>query len=353
MKIAITADVHLTSQKKNPERYRALTNILDQLVTLGISNLIVAGDLFDKSCENPGELEEVIRKPEYEQIKIYIIPGNHDPALSLGAFTLPNIDYVTQLKQMKTDGETSFLFVPYQSHTSIGEVLVACPNELSPNQWILVAHGDYLAGSRLKNNYEDGLYMPLSGRDLQVYQPRKVFIGHIHSPYDSSIVYYPGSPCGIDISETGVRSFLIYDTESSYVERKSVITDVIYLQESLIVLPMDDEADYVRKILSQRVTTWDLDEEQREKIRLRLNLQGYSTNRERLLETVITFLDQNGIVMNETPELSQVKLSSDVTRAEIATQVQKKIIELALPMGEDEPNTDEYVLSAMSQIYKG
>jgi exonuclease SbcD len=353
MKIAITADVHLTGQKKNPERYQALINILDQLVTLDISNLIIAGDLFDKSCEHPGELEEVIRKPEYEQIKIYIIPGNHDPVISKGAFTLPNIDYVTQLKQMKTGGETSFLFVPYQSHTSIGEVLAACQNALSPNQWILVAHGDYLAGSRLKNSYEDGLYMPLSGRDLQVYQPRKVFIGHIHVPYDSPIVHYPGSPCGLDITETGVRSFIIYDTERNYVERQAVTTDVIYMQESLTVLPMEDEEEYVRNLLAYKLAKWDLDEEQRKKVRLRLNLQGYSTNRERLLETVITFMDQNGIVMNEKPDLNQVKLSNDVTRAEIAMLVQKKIVELAPPMGEDEPNTDEYVLSAMSQIYKG
>ena len=352
MKIAITADVHITSQKKNPERYRAFINILDQLVTLGINDLIIAGDLFDKSCEHPGELEDVFKKSKFEQIKIYIIPGNHDPVLSRGAFTLGNIEYITQLKQMEISSNTSLLFVPYQSHTYFGEILASCQYELNPNKWILIGHGDYLTSSHLKNAYEDVSYMLLSGKDLQVYQPRKIFLGHIHAPYDSSVVHYPGSPCGMDITETGVRSFLVYDTDRKNPERVPVETDVIYLQESLVVLPMTDEEDYVRNSLADKIARWDLDEKQRKKARLRVNLQGYSTNRERLLETVTDFVTQKGIVMEEKPDLSQVKLSNDTTRAEIAMQVQKSIVELAPPMGKDEPTTEEYILSAMSQIYK-
>jgi hypothetical protein len=34
-------------------------------------------------------------------------------------------------------------------------------------------------------------------------------------------------------------------------------------------------------------------------------------------------------------------------------QVQKSIVELAPPTGEDEPTTEEYIISAMSQIYRG
>ncbi len=352
MKIAITADVHLTSQKKNPERYRALINILDQMVTLKIDTLIIAGDLFDASCKDPGVLEETIKKPKYENIRLFIIPGNHDPVLSQGAFTLSNIEYITKPSLVEVFKDTPFLFLPYEPNTSIGETLATCQFQLKQNAWILIAHGDNLASTRLRNNYEDGFYMPLSGRDLQIYQPQKVFLGHIHAPYNSSIVHYPGSPCGLDISEIGTRSFLIYNSAKGTVERKSVETDVIYFQESLIVLPLDDEKEYVNKILVERISGWNLNPEQKKKVRVRINLQGYSTNRESLLETIEGFLSRNEIVSEEQPNLTKVKLSNDVMRADIAAEVQKRIMELDLPENQDEPTTDEYILAAMNQIYK-
>ena len=48
MKIALTADLHLTSKDKYPERYNALENILDQVVANKIEILIIqiTSDLF-------------------------------------------------------------------------------------------------------------------------------------------------------------------------------------------------------------------------------------------------------------------------------------------------------------------
>ena len=123
MKIAITADVHLTSYERNPERYHALENILDQLVDDNINTLIIAGDLFDSSCNNPGEFEDLIGKEQYKNLAIYIIPGNHDPSLSAGTFTTQNIHYITEPEITKLLGEVSFIFVPYQSEKTLGEVL--------------------------------------------------------------------------------------------------------------------------------------------------------------------------------------------------------------------------------------
>ena len=235
MKIAITADVHLTSHEKNPERYHALENILDQLVALNIETLIIAGDLFDASCKDPGELERLLKNTRYDSITVYIIPGNHDPVLSQGTFTLQNIKYLTEPQLVDFFSDSSFLFLPYQNKSSIGEVLAAFPQTLAVNAWVLVAHGDNLASTSIKNNYENGLYMPLSRKDLQLYSPKKVFLGHIHAKSDTGIVHYPGSPCGLDPTETGIRSFLIYDTSVGKVERIPVETDVIYLQETLTI----------------------------------------------------------------------------------------------------------------------
>ena len=353
MKIAITADVHLTSRERNPERYRAFENILDQLVDLKIENLIVAGDLFDASCKDPGEFEKLIDHEKYASISVHIIPGNHDPVISEGAFALQNIHYISRPQCMEFSQGNVFIFLPYQPNSSVGEALADFTHPLTPDAWVLIAHGDNLASTSLRNTYENGLYMPLSGRDIQLYKPKKVFLGHIHARMDATIVHLPGSPCGLDPTETGMRSFLIYDTKSGQVVRLLVETDFIYYQETITVLPLADEETYISQIIRNKVSAWKLDDDQKKKVRVRINLQGYSTNRGNLSSLVMELLGQHKIKLIEPPDLSKVKISNDVMRSEIASTVQKRILELYLPDDQDEPTKDEIILSAMNQIYRG
>ncbi len=353
MKIAITADVHLTSRERNPERYHALEKILQQLVSLEIDHLIIAGDLFDSSCRNPSEFESLLSLDQYSKINVLIIPGNHDPALSPGSFTLPNINYIVKPQLTEFSKNIEFVFLPYEENKSIGEVLASSGFNLKPNKWILVAHGDNLASTRLRNEYESGLYMPLSSRDIQLYQPRKVFLGHIHSPMDSDVVHYPGSPCGLDISETGIRSFLIFDTATGIIERIPIKTDVIYFQVTLTVIPSDEEHEFIKRKLAQQVTDWNLNDEQKGKVKLRVKVNGYSSDREQVSKTVTDFLSREKISLKDPVDLSELKLSNDIMRAEIASAVQERILALDLIDDPDEPTRDDYLLSAMYQVYKG
>ena len=96
MKIAITADCHLTTIEDHPERYQAFENILDQLVKRNIEVLIVAGDLFDKGMTNYADFEGICRKKKYQTIQIRVLPGNHDPNLKEGNFTAPNINVISE-----------------------------------------------------------------------------------------------------------------------------------------------------------------------------------------------------------------------------------------------------------------
>ena len=351
MKIAITADVHLTSFERNPERYDALENILDQLVDDNINTLIIAGDLFDSSCNNPGEFEDLTGKEQYKNLAIHIIPGNHDPALSAGTFTTQNIKYLTEPELKKLSGKDSFLFVPYQSEKTLGEVLATFEEDLEPAHWILVAHGDYLSSTTLRNEYEEGLYMPLSGREIQRHQPGKVFLGHIHAPFDSDILHYPGSPCGLDITEGGIRSFLIYDARTGIVNRQSIKTNVIFIQESLTVLPTDNEVQHFIHVLENRISGWGLDQDQMNKVLVRMQVQGYSSNREHIKNAINDFLKQANIALIEPLDLMQLKIANDVMRSDIALAVKEKLETLELPAGPDEPTIDAYLISAMNQIY--
>ena len=353
MKIAITADVHLTSYDRHPERYHALENILDQLLEQRIDHLVIAGDLFDSACDQPAELEQLIGKAKYNHLTVYILPGNHDPALSKGTFTTSNIRHLTEPELLTLSDDRGCLFMPYRHGTAMGEVLAEFQEELEPAKWVLFAHGDYLSSTNLRNDYEEGLYMPLSGRDIQVYQPRKVFLGHIHLPYDSEVLHYPGSPCGLDITETGIRTYLIYDTVTGNVVRQPIKTNVIYFQEILTVLPLEDEVNYLKNILTEKINKWGLNTEQKKAVISRIMVQGYSSNRELLKREITEHMTQEEIKLIEPVDLSKVKISGDRMRGDIVSSVQQILESLGLPESQDEPTIDDYLISAMSQIYRG
>ncbi len=351
MKIAITADVHLTNRDKNPERFTALGYILDQCIEQRLDALIIAGDLFDASSRNPGEFDQLTGKPRYAGLPIYIIPGNHDPLVSAGAFTSANIHYVSKPELITLSDQSRFLFIPFQRGVSISDILSGFDEQLRQAPWHLVCHGDWLTGSPVKNDYEEGLYMPLSGRDLQLYQPRQAFLGHIHLPIDTALVHYPGSPCGLDPTETGPRSFLVYDTESGRCSRQNIETDVLYLTIQLTIIPIDDEEAYLRGMLEQKITGFGLSPQEKSRSRLRINLSGYSTDRERLVRVTRESLREFPLLDPSQVDVSRVSISGGIMQAHIAENVQKAAGQLAMGIGPDEPARDDLILSALNLIY--
>jgi len=80
-------------------------------------------------------------------------------------------------------------------------------------------------------------------------------------------------------------------------------------------------------------------------------VQGYSFDRELVSRTISEVMVQEDIALIEPPDLSKLKISDDVMRADITLSVQERLKELDLPESRDEPTIDDYILSAMSQIY--
>ena len=61
MKVAVTADVHLSTGDAHPERYRALEDVFRRTDKAGIEHLIIAGDLFNEDSHNYSEFEGLCR----------------------------------------------------------------------------------------------------------------------------------------------------------------------------------------------------------------------------------------------------------------------------------------------------
>lgn len=350
MRIALTADIHLSSRSKSPERYQALENILLQLPEMGCKTLVIAGDLFDKDLRNHAEFDQLCKV--HPGIDIHIIPGNHDIALAGASFTSRNV-YVYNMPSWETLDESGvkFLFLPYVRGISMGEGLAASEiGDLEPGRWILIAHGDWISGTVGRNLMEVGIYMPLTRSDLAKFSPVKVFLGHIHAPYDSEVVHYTGSPCPLDINETGIRRFLVYDTLTGEVCPHRVEAPIIYQQETITILPVEDESAYVRAIAQERMRGWGLDEQDLGKVVLRAKIRGWSQDKKSLLRAVEEAFST--VALESEPDLSEVSLAaSDPARVELVQQVVAWLQGEPLLAGSDDPSNDRILQSALDIIY--
>ena len=345
MNVAITADVHLSADDTHPERYNALVDIFDNLVHQNIKTLIIAGDLFDKDCSNYSRFEEICR--QYPQIDIHIIPGNHDPDVSSRVIVGDNINIYSSDTMVELD-TVSFVFIPYRRNSGIGEHLAEIDVK---DHWVLIGHGDYFDGSKVRNPYEVGTYMPLYRNDLDRFNPWKVFLGHIHKPMNKKNMYYPGSPCGLDINETGKREYLTFDTSSGSVSRHTIKTDVIYLQEKFLIIPDENEVERLQKDADGRIAAWDLDEDDRRRAMIRIKATGYTSDREAIMGCLKGVFEEFNFVKDEDPDISSLCFTKDHRRNAIALRVLELIEGIDWDFGGNEPEKDKITETALSVIY--
>ncbi len=352
MKIVITGDLHLTTRKDNPERYRTLEDILSQMIEGHINAIIISGDLFDASSQSYADFEALCRDHSCREIKFYIIPGNHDIDINNTAIVADNVHVITEPELVPVDPDgPDFLFLPYGKYKTMGEGIAPFAPGLAPDKWILIGHGDWAEGLREINPYEPGVYMPLTREDVRTYRPAKVFLGHIHKPLDRQKVHYVGSPGGLDITETGRRRFLVYDTGTDEVEPQFVDTDVIYFNESLVILPVEDERTYLREEIESRIASWGICEEDCMKVQVRVKVRGYSSDRRSLMQTLNECFRGYSFYMDEEPDISEVYVSNDLDRSYIAERVRGKISGFEWASGLADPDKEQIMLAALRVIY--
>lgn len=351
MKIAITADLHLTTRDLNPERFETLERLLTGLRYAGVKTLIIAGDLFDASRQNYAEFERVCRQPENRDISIFVIPGNHDPAIDDSKVVAENLTIIDTPSIHELAGR-SFLFLPYRPAKTMGEEIAKFGRRLQANEWVLVGHGDWAGGLRTPNPAEPGVYMPLTRNDIETYRPARVFLGHIHSPTDAPPVHYPGSPCGLDITETGRRRCLFYDAHTDQVESHTIDAPVLFFSESFVIVPVADEAAYLRRQITSRQMNWGLTPAEKAKTQLRVKVAGYSADKAALQSVLQEAFAGFSFFKGQEPDIDDVNTSDDQDRQYIAEQVRTSVEDLSWPSGMDEPTADEILLEALHIIYK-
>ncbi len=348
MKIAVTADIHLETKAVYPERYNALENILRQIEATNIETLLIAGDLFDKDFHNYAEFESLCKK--HPRVQMHIVPGNHDVGISEKSIVGPNIHIYTVPTALES-GLATFLFIPYEEKTKMGDRIESLEWEIQGKEWVLIGHGDYYGGTQELNPLEPGTYMPLSRKNVETFAPGAVFLGHIHKPVNWGNVYYPGSPCGLDIGETGKRRFLVYDTTDGSVAPVVVATDIIYLEESFVIVPLDNEVPLLKQEIAKRIQSWNIDPHDYSKVIVRIEAIGYAMDRSAILPALREGFDGCRYYKDEGPLIERLSASTDRQRSAIAERVMKLVDELEWDFGGDEPESELLKIEALNVIY--
>ena len=111
---------------------------------------------------------------------IYIIPGNHDPALSSGSFAVKHQVSIEPEKIAFTE-EVLFLFLPYK------------PKQALAKHWLHIkidigkigcsSHGDYLSAQPFVMITKRAFICPFKKRHRAIPACEDV-LGHIHLPYN-------------------------------------------------------------------------------------------------------------------------------------------------------------------------
>jgi DNA repair exonuclease SbcCD nuclease subunit len=351
MKIGITADLHLTTKEKHPERRNALLDILKQCKQQDVDQLIIAGDLFDASLPNHAEFEAICKSSEYSKIQLFIIPGNHDPSISNKQIVANNVHIFDQPTCEKLPDNWEICFIPYREAQTMGKSIDEIKGRDSARKWVMVGHGDWISSLSAPNLYEEAkIYMPLTRKEVDLYKPDYVFLGHIHVPQKTGNIFYTGSPCPMDVTEIGYRHYLVLDTVSGNVDQVRVNSDVVYFLAKLVIMPVDDEQNLVSSQIEQCKRNWVINESDLERIRVRVEAVGYSNDRSALLPAIEKGF--SGFHFVDNPDISGVNTANDLDRNSIISKFQDELDQVDYDFSrEGEPDKDSILLKAMELIY--
>lgn len=235
MRIAATADIHLTNfsqdpvDKKSslPERLSSLDNSLrfmfDYCRKEEINTVVIAGDLFHNKgviyVESLNVFLDILS--DYADIKVILIPGNHDlTSKSVDGKSAiralkyhPNLEYINKPwnELFNTPEENNILFIPY-NNKMIEQIKKGKAD-------ILISHFGLNEGVL---NSGISVVADIAMKDL-IGKYKLVILGHYHAAQEihkgTTSLYYCGSPIQLDWGEANEeKRFLVFDNKTLDVE---------------------------------------------------------------------------------------------------------------------------------------
>ncbi len=218
MKILHAADTHIGAGIRDDfvhsERFNVFSRIFTLADKLRVDIVLLSGDLFEQESIKKHELNELIAVMSNSRARIFISPGNHDPATvqsyyrrenlwpeNVHIFVDPKTIPIPDLRVTVSGAGFKNLYERESLLPEINKTLEAIG--LADNYLNLgLMHGEYSAES---------LYNPINRVDLEQSKLDYLALGHIHKP-DIELISannthfgQSGSPHPLDRTETGAR----------------------------------------------------------------------------------------------------------------------------------------------------
>ncbi|CCU81158.1 DNA double-strand break repair protein Mre11 [Halanaerobium saccharolyticum subsp. saccharolyticum DSM 6643] len=269
IKFIHTADVHLgkklsCNSSKNSKvkdifinaTEQAFKNLVELAVAEEIDFILIAGDLYDREARSIKSSRFFLKQCQYlneNEIKIYIISGNHDPAgIENEVFELPeNVHYFSSEKvetiKYKKDNKLAARIIG-QSYRQKFENRTMYNYYTAPDKSVF-----NIALLHTALNKDNNRYVPVNKSELLTKNEIHYWaLGHLHQyqklSQDPSI-NFPGALQSHNISEQGSKGAILVEVDSNLkIKENFVPLSPIIFKEIVVDLERENELDNITKL---------------------------------------------------------------------------------------------------------
>lgn len=218
--IVHTADLHLGSlfsstpevaAERKGEQLDTLKQIMDICVSRNADALLIAGDMFDSMKVERRLLDDVKEMLSHYDVRIFITPGNHDPATPDSCYNeeWPENVHIFRggMEKVEIPEKNTCVWGAGFTKTSCDETMLREFMPVSSRINVLMLHGELTT-----SEFSDSRYNPIFEEVLKNCGADYVALGHIHSyeHYECNdfLYCYSGTPAGRGFDETGEKGVL-------------------------------------------------------------------------------------------------------------------------------------------------
>jgi hypothetical protein len=168
-------------------------------------------------------------------------------------------------------------------------------------------------------------------------------------------VHYPGSPCPVDRSETGRRSYIDLDLATGAVQRVGIRSGLLYLRHRIPVIPGPGEIRHVRSFVLAMAEGIQLSDSEMETVRVSLEVTGFAQSRAEVAEALRAALVERFGRKEYEIDTSGLLAADDPSRAALAAEAYRRLTgmkgEGSWPSEPEAPDVEQAAEQALKLAY--
>ncbi|TYQ14818.1 UNVERIFIED_CONTAM: DNA repair exonuclease SbcCD nuclease subunit [Acetivibrio alkalicellulosi] len=242
------SDVHLdvpftsmkTGKSKISERRRDIIEVFDSIINLAkkecVDTIFISGDLYEHSYVKKSTIEYINKNfSEIAEIKIFIIPGNHDPYVNNSYYKnydwAKNVFILSEEKPFYLDKNIGLCVYGigfenfFKEKNSVNDI--KCIDKRLIN--VLLIHGT------VDINIKGNVYNPVKSQELAQLGMDYIALGHFHKRIEDvggkGVIYNAGSPEPLGFDEEGEHGVFIGSINKLCEDEKNLTVNFICLNK--------------------------------------------------------------------------------------------------------------------------